>query len=308
MALTTGLAATLATAVPAPASAAASAAASAGGWPTIQVSDSKVVLGTEVTVSGTSPHPLRWVVLQMKTADNGWQDVDRQLTGLDAVYELTAPGWHGTHRLRTVAPRTLLAREEISDTRTVKVTMGYPSRGRRSDWSWLTAPDARWDPCQRITYRINPSGGHRRATADIKAAFRTMGRVTGFEFTYLGRTTRRITRHQHGYHPADTDVLVDWQRPRQEKGLSGGTAGIGGHWVQDGRRFDGYVVLDQTERLKRSVWRQVVTHELGHVMGLGHARSPSQLMHGTSSSKNIRWGAGDLAGLRQVGPSRGCLG
>jgi hypothetical protein len=100
---------------------------------------------------------------------------------------------------------------------------------------------------------------------------------------------------------------MDWQSARQDRGLSGRVAGIGGHWVQDGRRFDGYVVLDQRARMPRRTWRQVMQHEMGHVLGLSHARASSQVMFGTASRTNARWGAGDLAGLHRIGASRGCL-
>jgi hypothetical protein len=144
--------------------------------------------------------------------------------------------------------------------------------------------------------------------SDIRRTFASVGRVTGFRFKYLGRTKRPVARSRHDFHPAGTDVLVDWQSPRQDSGLSGRVAGIGGHWVQGKRRFNGYVVLDQTASYPRVVWRQVMQHELGHVLGLGHARSRRQLMYGTSTPANRLWGNGDLTALRRVGASRGCLG
>ena len=132
--------------------------------------------------------------------------------------------------------------------------------------------------------------------------------MTGLRFDYLGRTRREVRRNQLGYHPARTDVVVDWQSPKEEAGLSGRVAGIGGHWVLGRQRFSGYVLLDRTDRHPRSTWRQVVTHELGHVLGLGHAHSRRQLMYGVSSSLNVRLGAGDLSALGRVGASQGCLG
>jgi predicted Zn-dependent protease len=84
-------------------------------------------------------------------------------------------------------------------------------------------------------------------------------------------------------------------------------AGIGGHWVLGKRRFDGYMVLDQTEHYSRVVWRQIMSHEVGHILGLGHARSRSQLMYGTSTMLNRLWGNGDLTALRRIGASQGCL-
>jgi matrixin len=273
----------------------------------IVVSDDTVRLGQKVTVSGQGPE-LRHLVLQLKTMENGWQEVDSMTTGLGGGYSFRAPDWRGTHRLRVFAPATLLLSASVSATRRVTVKMPYRPRGRNSDWTWLSHRDARWDPCRTIAYRVNPRGSYRGATADIRRAFQQVGRVTGLNFDYLGRTRREVRRNRLGYHPVGTDVVVDWQSPKEERGLAGRVVGIGGHWVQGNRRFDGYMMLDRTDRLPRSTWRQVVTHELGHVLGLGHAHSRRQLMYGVSSSLNLRLGAGDLTALGRVGASQGCLG
>lgn len=274
--------------------------------PTIRVSDSRVTVGKRVTVSGRAPSH-RQIVLQLRTAENGWQQVGSTTTGRDGAYSLRAPNWYGTHRLRVEMPATPDSAGAASDTLTVKATMSYRPKGRSSDWTWLGRSGPRWEPCGPITFRINPRGGYARATADIKSAVRKVGRVAGFRFRYLGTTRSPVRRGTYGIHPAGTDVIIDWQTPKQDPGLSGRVAGIGGHWIQGGRRFDGYVVLDQTARLGRGTWRQVMRHEMVHVLGLSHARAPSQLMFGTSSRTNRRWGAGDLAGLHRIGASRGCL-
>lgn len=273
---------------------------------TIRVSDTKVRLGAKVVVSGEGPS-LREHVLQLRTTENGWQPVARMRTGVGGQYAFTAPAWEGSHQLRVVAPATLIANAAVSKAVKVVVRMPYRPIGVSSDWRWLSHRGARWDPCRPITYRINPAGGYPGAAADVRQVFRSVGRVTGFRFKSLGITRRQVQRLRYGYHPAGTDVLIDWQGPAGERGLTGGTTGIGGHWVMDGRRFAGYMILDQTERLPRVVWRQLMTHELGHILGLGHARSRRQLMYGLSTPANRLWGNGDLAALRRIGPSRGCL-
>jgi len=304
----TFLAALTATALAGVLSGPSGAVAAAGtDFPTIGVSDSSVQLGARVTVSGKGPS-LRELVLEMRTDENGWQAIGSLRTGLGGHYAFPAPGWAGSHRLRVVAPATAVAVKEVSAEVTVTVRMPYRPKGARSDWTWLSHRGARWDPCGPITYRISAGGGYPAARSDIKRTFEAVARITGFRFEYLGTTRRQVQRSRYGYHPAGTDVLVDWQAPSAEPGLARGVAGLGGHWVMDGRRFAGWMILDQTERHPRAVWRQLIGHEIGHILGLGHARGSTQLMHGLSTPANRLWGNGDLTALRRVGPSRGCLG
>ena len=205
-----------------------------------------------------------------------------------------------------MVPGTLITADELSPTVNVTVRMPYKPKGPKSDWAWLSNRGARWDPCRPITYRINPARSYPAATADIRARSpASAGSPVSAQVPRPHHPSGRPLSIR--LYPAGTDVVVDWQSPRQEPGLSGRVTGIGGHWVQGERRFSGYMLLDQTERYPRVVWRQVISHELGHILGLGHARSRQQLMHGTSTTSNRLWGNGDLTALRRVGPSRGCL-
>jgi hypothetical protein len=246
-------------------------------------------------------------VLQLRTEQNGWQPVASGHAGVDGGYAFRAPGWEGTHELRVVAPATTVFAAQSSSTTDLTVRMPYRPKGPRSDWAWMSDPGARWNPCQTIGYRVNPRGGYAASVADVRRTFAAVGRVTGFRFRYLGRTGAQVDPHRYGYFPGSTDIVVDWQSPGQEPELARRVAGLGGHWVLGKRRFDGYMVLDRTEHVSRLVWRQIMSHELGHVLGLGHARSRTQLMYGTSTEQNRLWGAGDLTALRRVGASQGCL-
>jgi hypothetical protein len=48
-------------------------------------------------------------------------------------------------------------------------------------------------------------------------------------------------------------------------------------------------------------------HELGHVVGLGHAKSSQQIMFASMSRKTATWRAGDATGLSMVGATHGCV-
>jgi hypothetical protein len=52
----------------------------------------------------------------------------------------------------------------------------------------------------------------------------------------------------------------------------------------------------------------VIMHELGHLVGLGHVGSHSEVMHPTANQKSATvWGPGDTLGLLLLGKASGCL-
>jgi hypothetical protein len=83
----------------------------------------------------------------------------------------------------------------------------------------------------------------------------------------------------------------------------------------DGQRVfvTGQVVLNADKTLlpmfedRHASWGAVLLHELGHLVGLGHVDDPAQLMAPTPGFGEVRFGAGDRAGLAAVGADSGCL-
>lgn len=167
-------------------------------------------------------------------------------------------------------------------------------------------------------------------------AFRRLAAATGMAFVDDGPTDER-GEGRDAYQPERygrrwAPVLVEWRPSR------GGTAEVqvvgGGFPVRSGDVYvtgrltlDPGAVTDATARTPVApgfatppgagpigpsgvTWGRIVLHELAHVVGLGHTRDPAQLMYPETTehtTRPVRFGDGDLAGLRLLGRAAGCL-
>lgn len=309
-ALIAALPLTLGVLLPAPAQAAATTTVSAA------VSDASVTLGDTSVVSGSVSGPAgRTVRLQVQTA-SGWRTLRSTTTSSTQTYRLVAPSaWLGGHTLRVQAPETTAATAGASSSRSFSVRPTWSPAGTASDWRWIASAHPRYNPCQPIIWRFNQNGGYSSSLNDLKVAFHRLSQATGMTFTYGGTTS--VTPRPGNYDSRAT-ITVGFNTPSQVGSLSGSVAGQGGGgWAtHDGyaEMVHGTLTLDRTERLPAgftssggATWGQIMEHEIGHTLGLGHASGSNQLMYGVASSPNHRFGAGDLSGLRAVGLQAGCI-
>ncbi|WP_243056859.1 matrixin family metalloprotease [Nocardioides sp. SR21] len=176
----------------------------------------------------------------------------------------------------------------------------------------VVQPDGRepvtWDPCREIRYVVNPDGAPAGYTEVVSAAVADVSRATGLEFSYAGTTDDRRFSDRSG--PLDSTpapVLIGWATPEEVPDLAGDVAGVGGaeaaHLERDRLTYvTGVVVLDRDpfSDMGQTLRQAVLTHELGHVVGLDHVDDPGQLMYAETTSRSTL-GAGDLDGLAVLG-------
>jgi hypothetical protein len=197
-------------------------------------------------------------------------------------------------------------------------------------------PMVRWNPCRSISYKVNvtyaatSTAARRLAAYDVRVAMAKIAAATGLTFSYGGSTTeipRSSGSTSWSSRQRAADIVISWVRQTSSSYRSDllirGSVGTGGSvwkiWSNGGPYVAaigrGFTVLDSAMNSRfRPGFGSGVTrgalllHEIGHVMGLQHVSTSSELMYPTVLSRRAAaYGSGDLTGLRRVGRSAGCI-
>ena len=193
-----------------------------------------------------------------------------------------------------------------------------PGDGGLGSFRYLsTQPDDPSTPityssCKQIRVEINTEGIDDEATAK-QLVLEAMGEISAashLQLVYAGPTERRPRFPQNVLGGA-WPVLVSFATAEEVPRLEGPVAGVGG----SSPAFVGGVLMYVTgqatldsdyvnERLQvprdRDQVRAVAMHELGHVVGLGHAPDGREIMN-ASSYGGTELGPGDRRGLAVMG-------
>jgi hypothetical protein len=179
----------------------------------------------------------------------------------------------------------------------------------------------RWNPCQVIHYKIDTnlvgSGEQNR----VISAVASLSQATGLNFSYDGPVTYVP---EQGKWNQPSDLVISFAN---HNGMSYGSTYLSGanqlgeggfqstynSWngrITSYKITKGYAVIDANafKWSSEKVKNDTLLHELGHAVGLNHAKFNSTIMYPVINNQSPDgYTAGDLAGLAKVGASQGCL-
>jgi hypothetical protein len=178
----------------------------------------------------------------------------------------------------------------------------------------------RWNPCSTVHWRADLRLAPPGALTTVKAAVAQISAKTGITFVYDG-TASYIP--QKGNYAQPSSLVVSFARhpgrPTASNYLTGGSNVAYGGYLAAGSYKNGKVVYQITKGFvvidadrypffSSKIRSDVLMHELGHAVGLNHAKYKSEIMYPTIGNYSPNgYAAGDLAGLRLLGRSAGCL-
>lgn len=241
------------------------------------------------------------------------------VTPLHAPYDAPAPAPTAPSAVPLAAPVAPVALPASETQTTVAAAASTSYRFLNVD---LGKP-VRWNPCQTVPWTFNPANAPAGGREAVQAAMAEIGRITGLSMEYVGDVDTvpngsYLTQSWRAFKP----MLIGWTTSSASDMLSSygpGTIGVArvlwtGSYADDGSNrtqiASAAVALNAASRGATTgpgSWYTWTLHELGHAFGLAHVDDEQQIMNPVISSKLGSFGAGDTAGLRELGAGAGCL-
>jgi hypothetical protein len=241
------------------------------------------------------------------------------------------------HRARRVVAAVLVVFLLLAAADVVTiVAFTHPAdEGSSTSYAFLQRHDGqpvRWDPCTPIHYALYPKDAPADAPQILRQVTQHVTDATGIRFVYDGTTPWSPEAEQVAEYAATAPtfhylpVLIAWLPASRFKNFAppNKILAVGIPYEPSGsyRYVSGMIVVNADQEMPdgwtmRYSLGPVLLHEFGHLMGLAHVDDPEQLMWSDKAPgaqegdvpdlSTNDWGAGDLAGLEQLGIDQGCL-
>lgn len=187
----------------------------------------------------------------------------------------------------------------------------------------------RWNPCAPIYYQTDLSSAPPYAAHTLQLAIEKISAATGISFVDDGPTKASPgAAPKLGPDGQVGPVEIAWAggaKPSSAKSTTTGGEPVADSVAQGvpvaavdqstghGLYVTGTVVIGSSAAHLRDGFVPgglgvLLLHELGHLVGLANVDDASQIMNpGVLATSTVSFGAGDLAGLKRLGVSSGCL-